>query len=278
MCIPNFQRWWGRKKATRTVDREYIVIYTFFVMKKGNKKSKTVLETLTPREREVFDLLLEGDSFKEIGYKLKISYNTVMGHQRNMYRKLSVNSVNELLTKYSKTNETVLSPLVDESEIFIKCKGFNDFFGSHINVTQDKEKIKNKYFQTYTLSGIRYNLHVHGAYCVVEFHPHPSILEIVRKMTSFSVTYLGDGNAYDMCLSTTESFMEGGQNHYRKIFRTEKNKISTLKVNINELHQLTHYGFGKPVPFVQKNINYIQIEARNAGEFNLKVWDFRFYL
>ena len=34
-------------------------------------------ESLTPREREIFDALLEGNSLKEIGYKLHISYSTV---------------------------------------------------------------------------------------------------------------------------------------------------------------------------------------------------------
>ena len=65
-----------------------------------NKKEKL---NLTPREQEIFTLLLKGTSPKEIGYTLKISYETVHHHQKNMYRKLGIQSIQELFAKYSKT-------------------------------------------------------------------------------------------------------------------------------------------------------------------------------
>ena len=64
-----------------------------------NKKEKL---NLTPREQEIFTLLLKGTSPKEIGYTLKISYETVHHHQKNMYRKLGIQSIQELFAKYSK--------------------------------------------------------------------------------------------------------------------------------------------------------------------------------
>jgi len=63
-----------------------------------NKKEKL---NLTPREQEVFTLLLKGTSPKEIGYTLKISYETVHHHQKNLYRKLGIQSIQELFAKYS---------------------------------------------------------------------------------------------------------------------------------------------------------------------------------
>jgi len=56
---------------------------------------------LTQREQEVLDLLKTGISPKEIAYNLNISYGTVLGHQKNLYRKLNIHSINELLIKYS---------------------------------------------------------------------------------------------------------------------------------------------------------------------------------
>jgi len=46
-------------------------------------------------------MLLGGAVPKEIAYTLNISYETVLYHQKKMYRKLEVHSINELLIKYS---------------------------------------------------------------------------------------------------------------------------------------------------------------------------------
>jgi len=64
-----------------------------------NKKEKL---NLTPREKEIFTLLLEGKSPKEIGYTLKISYETVHHHQKNLYRKLGIQSIQELFARYGR--------------------------------------------------------------------------------------------------------------------------------------------------------------------------------
>jgi len=63
-----------------------------------NNKEKL---NLTPREQEIFTLLLKGTPPKEIAYILKISYETVHHHQKNMYRKLSIQSIQELFAKYN---------------------------------------------------------------------------------------------------------------------------------------------------------------------------------
>lgn len=55
------------------------------------------LGTLTPKEREVFDLYLSGHSGPEIIASLGISENTLKYHNRNLYSKLGVSSRRELL-------------------------------------------------------------------------------------------------------------------------------------------------------------------------------------
>jgi DNA-binding CsgD family transcriptional regulator len=60
---------------------------------------------LTAREEEIFTMLLAGKAPKEIAYTLKISYDTVRFHQKNLYRKLGIQSRAELFARYmSKTN------------------------------------------------------------------------------------------------------------------------------------------------------------------------------
>lgn len=55
---------------------------------------------LTPREREVLQLLAEGKSTKEIAEKLYISVSTVDTHRRHIMEKLDLHTVAEL-TKYA---------------------------------------------------------------------------------------------------------------------------------------------------------------------------------
>ena len=55
---------------------------------------------LTPREKEIFTMLLDGTAPKEIGFTLKVSYHTICFHQKNLYRKLGIQSRAELFARY----------------------------------------------------------------------------------------------------------------------------------------------------------------------------------
>lgn len=54
------------------------------------------LQALTPREREVFQLLALGKSNKEVAASLDMSLGTAKKHRENLQRKLEVNSAAEL--------------------------------------------------------------------------------------------------------------------------------------------------------------------------------------
>ena len=73
-------------------------------MKNKNSINKSS-ENLTSRERKILNLLLEGDSSKEIAFKLKISPRTVDFHRNNIYNKLDVHNYQELIAKYSSINK-----------------------------------------------------------------------------------------------------------------------------------------------------------------------------
>lgn len=55
---------------------------------------------LTPRETEVFKLLLEGYTLKETADRLDIKYSTVNTHMTAVYKKLGVSSRAELIIRY----------------------------------------------------------------------------------------------------------------------------------------------------------------------------------
>ncbi len=64
---------------------------------RGGEQPGKVLDVLTPREREVFELLVKGDSVKEIAFRLDLSHKTVHVHRANVLGKLQCSSTIELV-------------------------------------------------------------------------------------------------------------------------------------------------------------------------------------
>ncbi len=64
---------------------------------RGGQPISKVLDVLTPREREVFDLLVKGESVKAIAFTLELSHKTVHVHRANVLGKLQCNSTIELV-------------------------------------------------------------------------------------------------------------------------------------------------------------------------------------
>ncbi|MEN0052701.1 MAG: response regulator transcription factor [Mucilaginibacter sp.] len=61
---------------------------------------------LTRREKEILGELVNGCSYKMIGFSLGITYDTVRSHIKNIYDKLDVSSITEVVIKVM--NENVL--------------------------------------------------------------------------------------------------------------------------------------------------------------------------
>jgi two-component system, NarL family, response regulator LiaR len=64
------------------------------------QKVDSVFRVLTPREREVLQMIAEGKAIKEVAAALHISSKTAETHRRNLMDKLQVDSVAQL-TKYA---------------------------------------------------------------------------------------------------------------------------------------------------------------------------------
>ena len=66
----------------------------------GKVKQKSTVEyNLTPREKEVLTCLVNGLSYKMIASELNINYETVRSHMKNIYEKLHVASLTEVVAK-----------------------------------------------------------------------------------------------------------------------------------------------------------------------------------
>jgi DNA-binding NarL/FixJ family response regulator len=63
-------------------------------------KAAPELQRLSPREKEILELLSHGAAYKEIGDRLALSIHTVRMHIRGIYGKLQVHSRGEAVSKY----------------------------------------------------------------------------------------------------------------------------------------------------------------------------------
>lgn len=68
---------------------------------------KTLLELLTPREREILPLYLEGMNPQRIAHRLRSKYGTIGHHLHNMKRKMKFLGLHfgRAILKFSKTTK-----------------------------------------------------------------------------------------------------------------------------------------------------------------------------
>ena len=75
-----------------------LVMKDYIKLAKGKESSIFIL--LSPREREVLQLIAEGKATKEIAAKLNVSVKTIETHRKQIMTKLNINSIAGL-TKYA---------------------------------------------------------------------------------------------------------------------------------------------------------------------------------
>ncbi|MCL2719760.1 MAG: helix-turn-helix transcriptional regulator [Treponema sp.] len=226
---------------------------------------------LTKREHEIYNLLLKGSSLKEISYKLNIQYDTVYFHQRNLFRKLNIENIHEFLIKH--LQDPSLKNIVHAengiSPVFTSWKTIIDNDSSiNLSITGEQNDL------CYEISGTMNTdtKSFAGIYTI----PESSTLELMKKMTSFSFNVSGDENYYVAIITTSDTRKKANHNHYHKLFKAPKDKVSTIHVKISDLSQNTDWG--NKVKFNQKNAEVFQFNIHSTGDFYFKIWDIKFYL
>lgn len=70
---------------------------------KNKKKTRNeIFNTLTAKEFEVFNFLIEGYTMKETSKLLNVKYSTINSHTKSIYKKLGVNSRSQLIIRFHK--------------------------------------------------------------------------------------------------------------------------------------------------------------------------------
>ena len=83
----------GGAPMSPEVARRVITLFQHFT------PPKNAAYHLTPQEKELLKMLVEGHSYKTAAYQLDISIHTVSFHLRNVYEKLQVHSKSEAVAK-----------------------------------------------------------------------------------------------------------------------------------------------------------------------------------
>ncbi len=92
----------GRRYLSPSLSRVYLETY----IEKARSKSVDVLDLLTAREQEVFNLAAAGHTRREIGALLSISPRTAEAHRANLMRKLDLRAQAELI-RYALHRENI---------------------------------------------------------------------------------------------------------------------------------------------------------------------------
>ncbi len=82
---------WDAVRRGLTTDREN------YDLEQQRSNLKQRLDELTPKEREVLDLMIAGDANKVIARKLDCSIRTVENHRQKVFQKMSADSLAELV-------------------------------------------------------------------------------------------------------------------------------------------------------------------------------------
>ena len=65
----------------------------------SHQEIQNLVDTLTPRERQVMDMIVAGNTNKQIAYALDISEKTVEAHRAKVMEKLEASSLADLIRK-----------------------------------------------------------------------------------------------------------------------------------------------------------------------------------
>jgi DNA-binding CsgD family transcriptional regulator len=271
-------------------------------------------EQLTEREQELLNLLLEGVSPKEIAHKLDISVHTVAFHRNNLYRKLGINSLQELLAKTQleigenkrppaekqvtftlPCNEPfIIMPLKDASSAptvtqRIPMRTMNLRPYTDTDWTDGGKSIVEFSINQETINGVIIDgvLTINTTLARGCWEPSAEVqvkskqvLQQLRRADGVRFKARGDGKNWRVLVHTTESAVMDWTS-YEYTFNTIRNQIIFVNMPYSNLRQpvrtLEPYRF----EFNRKNITDFIIGtvilSQELGSSSIRIWDFEIY-
>jgi FixJ family two-component response regulator len=85
-------------RLLEAVERAILHHNAVLSLKRAREDTLSRLSTLTPRERQVFELVIRGKSNKAVADALGLTVRTIKAHRRNVMEKMQVRSLTELVS------------------------------------------------------------------------------------------------------------------------------------------------------------------------------------
>ena len=101
----------GRKYVAPALERR-LAMRSIDAASRRGRAARSGLERLSPREVEVFRLVVAGSSSKDVARRLCISVKTVETHRTNMNRKLAVRTTADLV-RFAAAHGIAVAPRAD---------------------------------------------------------------------------------------------------------------------------------------------------------------------
>jgi len=250
-----------------------------------------MLENMTPREREVFNLFIEGLSLKEIASKLNISHSTVDYHRSQLYRKLGVHSVHELFAKYSingkfHSNETKTTLPVSKGVIIpVQKMGFGSMSdsisggSSTVETFITEEEIDGV---VNSVLNIKTNLvkrtETNELYAKA-YTSNYDVIQQLRQADGIRLKAIGDGKSWAVEFQTTKSTPETNYAFYAYMLNTVRDRVIVVDIPYSglflpEWFEQYAYDFNKEII---KNMAITANFLQGYGSSSLKIFDFEIY-
>jgi len=239
-----------------------------------------MLEKLSPREREIFDLLLEGVSPKEIAYKLNITHHTIAFHRTKLYNKLGVQSIQELFAKYSdqrKTQTGIIIPAFDLGFYPMSDSEMGGNSTSEIFITQEEidEVVNNSVLNIKTnLVKAENNNNIYYA----NIHTQ-KLNKQLRNANGIRFKARGDGKSWVVEFQTMEFANVKNFVYHVYTFSTIREKIINVDIPYSKVYFPDWLG-KHSFDFKKEKINNLVITAsflQGYGSSLLQIFDFEIY-
>jgi DNA-binding CsgD family transcriptional regulator len=242
-------------------------------------------ENLSPREREIFDLLLEGVSPKEIAYKLNITHSTVDFHRTKIYGKLGVHSIQELFTKYLTADKA--AQLAAKGVIPAFALGFYSYTDverqtergkSTAKIFVSRKKIDGEYIEVLNLKTnlVKTKYDIHTIYA--DMHT-TTLNHRLSRANGIRFKAIGDGKPWQVEFHTTESHMGEIFYSYIYLFSTIRDQVINVDIPYTSIY-LPEYWEKYRFEFNKEKIVTLSIGAnflQGYGKSLLQIFDFEIF-